>query len=376
VLNESKRFFLLSLLEELFSYRQISYQLDKITSVAEANRNVLLGNIEEKARTMNAKGARVLDDIGNKFMAQLRKLAAPEVDAESDRRFNERLGKARAYFMERIAEGLETPLESSSFDTDNRAVKKELDDRMQKLREYLGVKKACLESLKGGFVLGPFLNARALASVQDYSRKSQSRKDEEKTTVDHPVLFSRLRDWRSGKANQLGLPHYRVVNQQALAGIANSLPSGLKQLKEVKGIGPKKVKEYGTELIAMVEEYCLENNIPFEAMPGETLEEKPKKEKKHTREITLDLYREGKSVEEIAAERGLHLQTIEGHLSHYVESGELDVSLFLSGQVLKRIMDYFRSHPDARLAEAKEAIGMELSWGELRMGKAYYDHTG
>ena len=52
-------------------------------------------------------------------------------------------------------------------------------------------------------------------------------------------------------------------------------------------------------------------------------EKKPKEEKEKTWVTSYKLYKEGKSVDEVASIRGLNRSTIAGHLGRYIETGEI-----------------------------------------------------
>ena len=52
-------------------------------------------------------------------------------------------------------------------------------------------------------------------------------------------------------------------------------------------------------------------------------EKKPKEEKEKTWVTSYKLYKEGKSVDEVASIRGLNRSTISGHLGRYIETGEI-----------------------------------------------------
>jgi superfamily II DNA helicase RecQ len=119
----------------------------------------------------------------------------------------------------------------------------------------LGVKKACLDYLKTGFDFPGYLNARAVAMITDEKKKPGTKKMPDKTTSDHPELLSDLKEWRSKKAQDHGLPHYRIAATKVLIAISNNLPRNNRELKQVKGIGPKKLKQYGDELLSIVALY-------------------------------------------------------------------------------------------------------------------------
>ena len=82
-----------------------------------------------------------------------------------------------------------------------------------------------------------------------------------------------------------------------------------------------------------------------EVYAGEGLEKSPKKEKKekkpkgYSQYITLDLYRQGMNMEQIATERGLSLSTIAGHLGEMVKRGEIELGDLLTPDQLQLIRD-------------------------------------
>jgi ATP-dependent DNA helicase RecQ len=68
----------------------------------------------------------------------------------------------------------------------------------------------------------------------------------------HPALVGALRAWRSEVARKRGVPAYVVLHDSTIDGIATSRPTTLMQLRDIPGIGDKKLEHYGDELIALV----------------------------------------------------------------------------------------------------------------------------
>ncbi len=68
----------------------------------------------------------------------------------------------------------------------------------------------------------------------------------------YPALVSALRAWRSELARRRGVPAYVVLHDATIDGIATSRPMTLDQLRDIPGIGDKKLEHYGDELIALV----------------------------------------------------------------------------------------------------------------------------
>jgi ATP-dependent DNA helicase RecQ len=67
-----------------------------------------------------------------------------------------------------------------------------------------------------------------------------------------PTLLGALRAWRSQVARQRNVPAYVVLHDATIDGIAAARPTRLAQLRDIAGIGDKKLEHYGEELIALV----------------------------------------------------------------------------------------------------------------------------
>jgi ATP-dependent DNA helicase RecQ len=65
-------------------------------------------------------------------------------------------------------------------------------------------------------------------------------------------LLGALRAWRSETARKRGVPAYVVFHDATLDGIAASRPTTLSELRNISGVGDKKLEHYGDELIALV----------------------------------------------------------------------------------------------------------------------------
>ncbi|MGY3694797.1 ATP-dependent DNA helicase RecQ [Bradyrhizobium sp. USDA 3240] len=67
-----------------------------------------------------------------------------------------------------------------------------------------------------------------------------------------PALHAALRAWRSEVARQRGVPAYVVLHDSTIDGIAAMRPDTLDELRNIAGIGDKKLEHYGDELIRIV----------------------------------------------------------------------------------------------------------------------------
>lgn len=62
-------------------------------------------------------------------------------------------------------------------------------------------------------------------------------------------VFSRLREWRKGMAEQEGVPVYVVFTNEQLAEMVKKRVSTKAGLKEIEGVGDARVEKYGAAVL-------------------------------------------------------------------------------------------------------------------------------
>jgi DNA-binding NarL/FixJ family response regulator len=102
-------------------------------------------------------------------------------------------------------------------------------------------------------------------------------------------------------------------------------------------------------------------------------EKKVKKEKgPASNEKSYLLFKEGKSVSEIALERGMSSGTVEGHLAQFVAKGKLDAGLLVSKEKMQKVISVSTSLKTLQMAEIKKELGDEFSYSEIKMALAWH----
>lgn len=97
-------------------------------------------------------------------------------------------------------------------------------------------------------------------------------------------------------------------------------------------------------------------------------EDKPKKEKVDTKALTFKMFRDGKTLKEIAAERSLTVGTVENHLAHFVEQGELEIGEVVSSQHQKIIRGIVKTFNKAySLSEVKNLLPNDYTYAEIKL---------
>jgi ATP-dependent DNA helicase RecQ len=67
------------------------------------------------------------------------------------------------------------------------------------------------------------------------------------------ALLERLRRWRYQKARMLGVPAFMVLHNRVLEAIVRLSPRTLTELEGVRGVGARKVEQFGEEIIDVVQ---------------------------------------------------------------------------------------------------------------------------
>lgn len=63
------------------------------------------------------------------------------------------------------------------------------------------------------------------------------------------LIFNALREWRSETAREEGVPPFVVLTNRELVAIISARPDSLTALGHVRGIGPAKLKRYGSAIL-------------------------------------------------------------------------------------------------------------------------------
>ena len=367
-LRDMKKAYQEMLLNELFDFTPLQRQINHGLYILKEHRNIIFGTLQNSMVRMEEAIKNEVLSVGEKFAAQRETMMKTQDDMESNAILQDRIRKACLYFGEKIQAIIPGLLEKSHFETDNREVRKMLDQALDKLQQEVAAKIECLDSCRDGFALEKYLEARAKAAVETSLPKRSPKKHEilqGDSTVLYPVLYQRLAAWRAKKASEANQPLYMILPHKTLLSLVNLLPCSLPALKTIKGMGKKKSSRFGSEIVEIVLGFCSENNLASALQ--DTIPEVPEKKiKPDTKKISLALWREGKSIEEIAAERNMAVSTVEGHLADFVGNGELELGHFVSPVKAALIADFFLRQKTYALSVAKKALGNEFSYSELR----------
>jgi len=378
LLAQSKIAFQHSLLFELIDFQPSLRRLNYCVKLMYEHQESILPVMKDLFVLMSTEVKRDLCDVSEKFKGQLQHLLAENNDVELNIPLQDRIQKACRYFSEKLEPIVIDKLKDLDIEIDNKTVRKSVKDAVGKLSEEVTVKHACLKGCAGGFNVKRYMEIRAKAAIEPSELKQKSKTSAYSSDIhmEHPKLYKQLRAWRNNKASELNVEAYMVLPQKLLLELTTKMPVSFADLKKIKGVGAKKAAQFGKEIVNMIIGYKvgekMEVTEPEDDMEPEI---KPKLPKIDTKLVSYEMFKNGKSIDAIAKERGFVASTIEAHLSHYVGTGELGLEGLVDPKKAALISDWYLQHPMLGSGPAKAALGENVSFSELRFVWIYLMYT-
>ncbi|MEX2580191.1 MAG: DNA helicase RecQ [Verrucomicrobiales bacterium] len=166
-------------------------------------------------------------------------------------------------------------------------------------------------------------------------------------------LFERLRLLRKRLADERGVPPYVIFGDRTLRQIARRYPGNDEAFLAVPGVGNQKLADFGPVFLAEVANW-LEAH-PKQDFPDDDDAPPPRPRMKSENGVpgtaleSLQLYREGLSLDRIAEKRNLKRGTVGSHIAKCLHEGLIDLPP----------RDFYTEEEEQRMAAAAEKHGLE-----------------
>jgi Helix-turn-helix domain/HRDC domain len=315
--------------------------------------------------------------VGEKFSAQLNAFFRENTDISENNALQERIKAAAAYFIPEN-ETLLSRIRQSPAVTDSKLHSKEYNDQVKELYSRLAEKQYLLEGLRSGFEPDTFMLYRSNFIVPPFSVNAYAGANTKKSESPHPVLHQQLRKLRDSICAKKDIPIYLVAGSNTLDELARYLPHDLQEIRMISGFGEAKTEQYGQQFLDIILGYCQANQFTSlihekvakrerkQSGVASAVKEPGSKKKGETYAETFRLFREGKDIITIAAERKLAVGTIESHLNRFIESGDIKIEELVSPEKLSLIESAFKDYNGNTITPVKQKLGDAVSFGEIR----------
>jgi len=319
-------------------------------------------------------------EIAVKFQSQLQGVLYNfPVDEEF---LQSRIESASNFFSPKLENLLET-IRQSPATTDSKTHAKDFTDGLKSLFVNASQKLFLLTGLKHKFTVEDYFALKNSFIVPEFKVNAYAGSATAKAVMNtrHPELFRKLATLRNQICEPENIPIYLVAGTRTLNEMSNFLPQTEKELLQISGFGEAKVEKYGAEFLQVIHDYCLQNNL--ESLMHER--DKPKREKKikdkktkdekikeakiPSKHLSLELYQQGKTIEEIAKERNLAVSTIASHLAEFIDN-EVDIDEFISEEKRKEAENILEAKTDDNISDY-QTLKEKLSPIELNFFMAW-----
>jgi hypothetical protein len=369
-LEEDKRKYRLQTMFSLFDFKTvvgqchqlIEFVKEKITSFNDETLPFLI-SVFEKLQNIQT--------IAQKFQNELQRIMFTSPIDEI--KLQERITLAIDYFSAQL-NTLSEELKQSPASTDSKINAKDYNDDFKTVFNSLEEKLHIFKNVREKFTVEQYYIAKntLILPVFSVNAYAGSENQAKKTTAKYPALYYKLYDLRRKICDSANIPVFLVASTKGLAELATYLPYTLDEMKKLSGFGETNVAKFGQQFLDVVLEYCEKNSLEslmhekITAQKGsKKAKEKEKKEKAEkpqeepktpSKEITLALYQEGKTIEEIASERNLAVSTISSHLAEFI-GNEVDIDEFISEERRKEAQQILDDKTDETVSDYQTLKG-------------------
>ncbi|KAA6343381.1 ATP-dependent DNA helicase UvrD2 [termite gut metagenome] len=264
--RDLQRNYFLDLLSEQFGFYLLEQQFLHIVRILDEHLYRLYPLLLERYKETSNLFKTRISKVADSFKTQYAKMVIDVENYASNSVLDERIIAGAHYFQEELETLFATLLDETRVETDNKEVKKKFAEAFALLKETMYIKQGTLAlTEKEGFSISAYLKNKAclMLSANDKPEKRERRnrsvrpeRTETPTSdVPHPVLYSKLIEWRNKEAKKSSIPVYMIIQQKAILGIVNSLPRNSSELLHIPYIGKQTVERHGERILEMIDRY-------------------------------------------------------------------------------------------------------------------------
>ncbi|KOR24644.1 DNA helicase RecQ [Clostridium sp. L74] len=187
-------------------------------------------------------------------------------------------------------------------------------------------------------------------------------KIEKKVKADNELL-DKLKQLRKAISQEESVPPFMIFPDATLKELSEYMPTKDEDLLKIKGIGERKAQVYGERFIKAITEYMDEKGIDINNMDNYENTKSNKESKIKTHILSYNLYKEGKTIKEIADERKLKAITIQEHLFKCISEGmEVNLDKFIKKDYEQLILDTIKKVGGTKLKPVKDELPAEIDY--------------
>lgn len=339
-LDMLERQYKVGLLDDLFNFRQMFAAMEGVMRLYQENFMRKFPAIVQDWVQMYETKSREINKVADTFRHQYSRLAME--GSRSEQVLGERVKAACKYFVGQLMPVVDLATKAIR-NSDNKTVRSKLQDRLELFEDLLTAKRMLLNNfISRQFSIDVYLDLKAevmLRNVTPKPTRETKKKTRKASMSDSKPMLSDSKPMLSDEEFE---EIDRYVHPENYEWPDTPTPAKKQRRTEKTPHSPKTLKPV----------------------------------KKPTTEVTLELYRQGKSVSEIAEIRGFVRSTITGHLLKTLPDQDLEEYVWknIDEALRARVKAYLDDTPilPNTISGVREAIGGDPAWDDIRFLLRYY----
>lgn len=190
---------------------------------------------------------------------------------------------------------------------------------------------------------------------------------------DEAAMFEMLRTLRRELAQARGMPPFVVASDAVLEEICRVRPGSRDALINVRGLGTRKVDDFGREIVAAVRTFCESRGLSLDVAQGsrprrpiDTPGEGPRLTKGQAE--AAPLFRQGQSIDEVMAALGRARSTVVDYLGAYITREKPEsIERWVPSNVYARVAAVMDELGDGPFKPVFERLVGEIGYDMIRL---------
>ena len=191
-------------------------------------------------------------------------------------------------------------------------------------------------------------------------------------------LFEVLRGLRRRVAEGHGVAPFIVFSDATLRDLARRRPTSLTNFRQVHGIGEKKTADFGTLFTDAIREHCERHDLTIDAVTPSSENPRPRAAPSTeavsispTKQLAFDLFREGKSIENVATATSRSPSTVSDYLIEFIAATQqCDPAPWVNESIFERVRKAASTVGAERLKPIFEALEETVGYDQIRIAVA------
>lgn len=194
-------------------------------------------------------------------------------------------------------------------------------------------------------------------------------------------LFDVLKSVRHELAIEHDVPAYVIFTDETLRDMARFRPSTLDGLSRIKGVGEKRLADYGDTMLSTLAEYSEKANLQLDNWPSESEPRRQREPRERTtsrsstaatvpaKALALQMFSDGQTIEAVMETTQRARSTTIGYLCEYIRSAAiLDASPWIGADVFERISQTAKELGSQALKPIFDKLNSEVPYDAIHIG--------